>query len=148
MKIGIEPARQPEVEAMLRAGEQLALSAYPADECFLLDISELEQPGVTVWVARRNGIAQGMASLVIGREFPELKRLFVYEHARGAGLAGELLAAVEAHAREASASVIRLETGDRSAAAIALYEKRGYRHIARFGDYLDSASSVCMELTL
>ncbi|WP_268236635.1 hypothetical protein [Salinibacterium xinjiangense] len=36
----------------------------------------------------------------------------------------------------------------RSTAAVALYEKRGYRHIPRFGDYVDSASSVCMELAL
>ncbi len=148
MQIAIEPARQPDVEEMLRAGEDVAASIYPAEECFLLDIGQLDQPGVTVWVARRDGAALGMATLVMGRTFPELKRLFVYEHARGAGVAGALLDAVEKHARDASAGVIRLETGDRSDAAIALYEKRGYRHIPRFGDYVDSASSVCMELTL
>ena len=148
MEIAIEQARQPDVEAMLRAGEQVALSVYPGEECFLLDISELERPGVTVWVARRDGVALGMATLVMAREFPELKRLFVYEAARGAGLAGNLLDAVEKHARDASALVIRLETGNRSPAAVALYEKRGYQHIPRFGEYVGSASSVCMELTL
>ncbi|MGV8895148.1 MAG: GNAT family N-acetyltransferase [Rhodoglobus sp.] len=148
MQIAIEPARQPDVEEMLRAGEQFALSVYPAEECFMLDIGELDRPGVTVWVARRDGVALGMATLVMGRSFPELKRLFVYEHARGAGVAGDLLDVLEKHARDASAGVIRLETGDRSDAAVALYEKRGYRHIPRFGEYTDSASSVCMELTL
>ncbi|WP_309617140.1 hypothetical protein [Salinibacterium sp.] len=48
MPIAIEPARQPEVEAMLRAGEKFARALYPADECFMLDIGELESPGVTV----------------------------------------------------------------------------------------------------
>uniref|UniRef100_UPI00286B7FC8 GNAT family N-acetyltransferase n=1 Tax=Salinibacterium sp. TaxID=1915057 RepID=UPI00286B7FC8 len=146
--IAIEPARQPEVEAMLRAGEKFARSLYPADECFMLDIGELESPGVTVWVARRGGIAVGMASLVVSGEHPELKRLFVSEDARGVGPAGNLLDAVEKHARDASARVIQLETGNLSDAAIALYEKRGYRHIPRFGGYVGSQSSVCMELEL
>ena len=148
IEIEIEAARQPDVEAMLVAGEEFALSVYPVDECFLLDVSELEHPGVAVWVARRNGAALGMASLVTSGELPELKRLFVYDSARGSGVAGRLLAAIENQARDAAAAVIRLETGDRSTAAVALYEKRGYRHIPRFGDYVDSASSVCMELAL
>lgn len=148
MQIEIEPARQPDVEAMLRAGEEFALNVYPAEECFLLDVSELDRSGVTVWVARRDGSALGMASLVTTGEFPELKRLFVHDHARGSGVAGRLLDAIENQARDAAAAAIRLETGDRSTAAVALYEKRGYRHIPRFGDYVDSASSVCMELTL
>jgi putative acetyltransferase len=148
MQIEIEAARQPDVEAMLRAGEEFARSLYSEEECFMLDVAELERPGVTVWVARRDGVALGMASLVVGDEFPELKRLFVYDDARGGGVAGSLLDAVENHARDASARVIRLETGDRSTAAVALYEKRGYRHIPSFGDYVDSESSVCMELAL
>lgn len=148
MQIEIEHARQPDVEAMLLAGEQFALSVYPAEECFMLDIAELQQTGVTVWVARLGGAAQGMVALVTGHDVPELKRLFVYDAARGAGVAAQLLDAVEQYARDASAGVIRLETGDRSTAAIALYEKRGYRPIPRFGGYIGSASSVCMELTL
>ena len=148
MQIEIEPARQPDVERILRAGELAALSIYPAEECFMLDMSELERPGVTVWVARREGVALGMASLMSGGDIPELKRLFVYDHARGAGVAGRLLDAVESKARDTSARLIRLETGNRSTAAVALYQKRGYRHIPRFGEYVDSASSVCMELTL
>ena len=148
MQIEIEAARQPDVDAMLVAGEEFALSIYPVGECFLLDISELEHPGVAVWVARRDGVALGMASLVTSGELPELKRLFVYDSARGSGVAGLLLDAIENQARDAAAAVIRLETGDRSTAAVALYEKRGYRHIPRFGDYVDSASSVCMELAL
>lgn len=148
MQIAIEDARQPDVEAMLLAGEEFARSVYAEEECFMLDLTELERPGVTVWVARRDGIALGMASLVTAGAHPELKRLFVYESARGLGVAGGLLDAIEGHARDAGSTVIQLETGDRSTAAVALYAKRGYRHIPRFGQYAGSASSVCMELML
>ncbi|CAN5150179.1 GNAT family N-acetyltransferase [soil metagenome] len=149
MSISIEPARQPDVERLLRLGEEFALSLYPAEECFLLDVGELERPGVSVFVARVDGEALGMAALVAkGDGSAEVKRVFVEDRARGQGLAGELLAAVEAAGRDAGVRVIQLETGPRSVAAIALYEKRGYRHIPLFGQYVGSASSVCMEKAL
>jgi putative acetyltransferase len=149
MTIAVERARQPDVERLLRLGDEFALSLYPADECFLLDVSELEAPGVTVFMARLDGDAVGMAALVVKDDgSAEVKRVFVAEGARGQGLAGALLEAVEDAARDAEARVIQLETGPLSTAAIALYEKRGYRHIPLFGQYVDSASSVCMEKPL
>lgn len=149
MTIAIEPARQDSVERLLRLGEDFALSLYPAEECFMLPLSDLEKPGVTVFIARVDGEAVGMAALV-GKEdgSAELKRLFVEDRARGRGLAAGLLARVEGHALAAGVGVIRLETGTRSDAAIALYETRGYTHIPPFGEYIGSASSVCMEKAL
>ena len=147
MSIAVEPARQPDVERLLRAGETFARTLYSAEECFLLDVAELDRPDVTVFVARLDGVAVGMAAVVAGA-VPELKRLFVDDSARGRGLAAGLLEAAESHAREAGARIIRLETGTRSEAALALYEKHGYRHIPRFGQYVDSETSVCMEKSL
>jgi putative acetyltransferase len=147
--IAIESARQPEVERLLRDGEDFARELYAEDECFMLDISELEKPGVTVFVARVDGAAVGTAALVeAGDGSAELKRMFVDASARGGGIARRLIDAVEEHARGAGLRVIRLETGTRSAAAIALYERCGYVHIPRFGQYVDSATSVCMEKVL
>ena len=148
MSISREPARQPEVESMLLAGEQFARALYSEEECFLLDVSELDRPEVAVFVARLDGIAVGMVAVVGSGDSPELKRLFVDDSARGRGIAAALLAAAEGHARTAGARVIRLETGTRSTAAVALYEKHGYGHIPRFGEYIDSESSVCMEKVL
>jgi putative acetyltransferase len=147
--IAIEPARQPDVQRLLDAGGVFARSLYAEDECFLLDISELEDPGVTVWVARLSDDAVGMVALVDGGDgSAEIKRLFVDDSARGYGIAGALLAAVEERARETGVAVIRLETGPRSDAALALYEKHGYQHIPLFGQYIGSGSSVCMEKVL
>lgn len=149
MPVAIEPAAQPDVERLLRLGDEFALSLYPAEECFLLPVSELEKPGVTVFVARVDGVAVGMAALVArGDGSAELKRLFVRDRARGQGVASGLLDAVGGAARDAGVGVIQLETGPLSTAAIALYEKHGYRHIPLFGQYIGSASSVCMEKSL
>lgn len=149
MTIAIEPARQPDVQRLLDAGGVFARSLYDEDECFLHDLSELERPGITVWVARVHDEAIGMVALVSASDgSAEIKRLFVDDSARGSGIASGLLTAVEDFARGTGVAVIRLETGPRSDAALALYEKHGYRHIPLFGQYIGSGSSVCMEKVL
>ena len=146
ISIAIEPARQPEVEALLARGDEFAFGLYPADSCYLLDVSELEGPGVNMFVARVENVAAGTAALVErGDGTAELKRLFVDDSARGKGLAAGLLKAIEEHAQNASVRVIQLETGPLSYAAIALYEKHGYVRIPNFGQYVDDPTSVCME---
>lgn len=147
--IAIEPARQPEVERLLRLGEEFMLSHYPPESCYLLNVGELERPEVTVFVARVDGAALGMVALVSRDDgSAELKRMFVDAAARGQGLAGGLLVAVEEHARDAGARVIQLETGPEAAAAIALYSKHGYRRIPNFGQYVDDPHSLCMDKSL
>ncbi len=149
MTVAIEPARQPEVLALLESSDAFAAELYPPDSCYLLDISELEHADVEVFVARVDGVALGMAALVSrGDGSAELKRMFVDDRARGQRLAGGLLDAIEEHARAAGVSVIQLETGPKSLAALALYERHGYQHIPNFGPYIGDEFSVCMEKVL
>jgi putative acetyltransferase len=138
-----EPPRQPDIEELLRLSDEFAFSLYPADSCYLLDVAELERPGVTVFVARLDGRALGIAALVLGDAGAELKRMFVHEDARGKGVARGLLAAVEDAAVAAGVDELRLETGPLQHAAIALYERAGYARIPNFGPYVGDGFSVC-----
>ena len=140
-----EPPRQPDVEQLLRLSDEYAFSLYPAESCYLLDVSEPEHPGVTVFVGRdEDGRALGLAALVAkGDGTAELKRMFVHEEARGRGLAKALLRAIEGAASAAGVSELRLETGPLQHAAIALYERSGYARIPNFGDYVGDPYSVC-----
>ncbi len=148
--IAVESPRQPEVEALLHAGEAYARSLYPADSCYMLNLDELEAPGVHVLVARDGDqSALGMAALVNrGDESAELKRLYVDEAGRGRGIATTIMDALEQLAREQGIRVVQLETGPKQLAAIALYEGRGYSHIENFGPYVGDDFSVCMEKAL
>lgn len=148
--IAAEAPDQPDIRELLRLSDEYALSLYPADSCYMLDVAELEQPGVTLFVARSNGgTAIGIAAIVLrGDGSAELKRMFVSDEARGQGVAGALLAAVEEHAAAASVDRLQLETGPKQLAAIALYEKHGYGHIPNFGPYEGDEFSVCMEKVL
>ncbi|HEY1105373.1 MAG TPA: GNAT family N-acetyltransferase, partial [Agromyces sp.] len=63
---------------------------------------------------------------------------------RGLGVAGALLARIEADAAERGIDEIVLETGPRHLPALALYEKHGYRRIEQFGPYVGEEFSVCL----
>lgn len=145
MSIAIEPPRTPGIAELLRLGDEFTLSLYPAESCYLLDVSELEQPGVTVFVGRDSaGRALGMAALVVRSDgTAELKRMFVHEDARGKGLASALMDQLEATAAGAGVPALQLETGPLQYSAIALYEKRGYTRIPNFGPYVGDEFSVC-----
>jgi putative acetyltransferase len=147
--IAVEAPRQPDVVALLELGDKFTLSLYPADSCYLLDVSELEAPGVTVFVARIDGEALGMVALVDrGDGSAEIKRMFVHDRARGRGVGGAILAALIDHARGAGIRVLQLETGPKQLAAIALYEKLGFARIPNFGPYVGDEFSICMERAL
>ncbi len=74
----------------------------------------------------------------------EIKRMYVSDDARGRGIGRQLLRALEAKAHDLAVGRILLETGERQDAALALYERVGFRRVARFGEYSTSALSVCL----
>jgi DNA-binding MarR family transcriptional regulator/GNAT superfamily N-acetyltransferase len=64
----------------------------------------------------------------------EIKRMWVHDGWRGAGLGARLLRHLEERAREQGYAVVRLDTNDTLTEAIAMYERAGYRAIARYND--------------
>ncbi len=64
----------------------------------------------------------------------EIKRMWVHDGWRGAGLGARLLRHLEDRAREHGFAVVRLDTNDTLTEAIAMYERAGYRAIARYND--------------
>lgn len=145
--VGPVAARDPEVRALLEAlTAELAGEGYTAEQTFGYSTKQLEQQGVHLVGARRAGSLVGVAGLEVQAEgFGELKRFFVRPGARGSGIADALLTALLAHAREAGVRLVRLETGDRQQAAQAFYRRHGFRPVPRFGPYVSSETSVCLQ---
>ncbi|MGV1762579.1 GNAT family N-acetyltransferase [Rhizobium rhizogenes] len=126
-----------------------AESLYPAESNHLLDLSSLEKPEVTFWVARLDGNIVGCCSLVeAGDGTAEIKRMFVDPIARGQKVALRLMEVLEGMAAERKLTAVRLETSIYQPEAIALYRKSGYVEIEPFGDYTPDPLSLFMEKTL
>ncbi|WP_064710544.1 GNAT family N-acetyltransferase [Rhizobium bangladeshense] len=147
--IAQEPPRQEGVIRLLDLSDAYAGSLYPAESNHLVDLSSLEKPSVSFFVARNEGAIVGCCALVeAGDGTAEIKRMFVDPQARGLRIASGLMIALEAIAREKRLTAIRLETGIYQPEAIALYRKYGYREIEAFGTYLPDPLSLFMEKQL
>ncbi len=78
----------------------------------------------------------------------ELKRMYVTPSARGRRVGGEIIAALEAWARELGYTSAVLETGDLQPDAVALYTRCGYQRIPCFPPYDRLPVSICMRKAL
>jgi DNA-binding MarR family transcriptional regulator/GNAT superfamily N-acetyltransferase len=72
--------------------------------------------------------------LTDGQRVGELKRMWVHDDWRGAGLGSRLLRHLEDHARALGHGAVRLDTNAALAEAISMYQRAGYRAIARYND--------------
>ena len=71
--------------------------------------------------------------------------MWVEEAARGRGISRRVLNVLIAEAASAGVATLRLETGATSHAALALYEKTGFKRRGPFAGYRPDPLSVFME---
>ncbi len=92
-------------------------------------------PRGTFVVARSDGdpIACGALQPLDGGT-AEIKRMWVHDDWRGAGLGARMLRRLQDDARAAGYDVVRLDTNSALTEAIAMYERAGYRAIGRYND--------------
>jgi putative acetyltransferase len=128
---------------------ELAQGGYPPEEMFGYSAEKLAAGPVHLLGARDEGrlVAIGGIELQDG-DTAELKRMYVVPDRRGSGVADALMEALVGHARRHAVRLLRLETGDAQHAALRYYRRHGFVDIPRFGPYVDSTTSVCLERDL
>lgn len=138
-------ARARELIAALN-GELSAMYREPGANHFSLDPSETEPGRGAFFVAYLGGRAVGCGAVrLIDAGTAELKRMYVDPEIRGRGIGRRLVAGLEEEATALGARSLVLETGTRQAAALALYERCGFRRIPLYGEYARSPeTSICL----
>lgn len=134
--------------ALLHRSQALMRALFPPEDNFYLDIEALAAPDIRFFVARRGEDTLGTGALALRPGYGEVKSMFVAEAARGQGVAGALLARIEAEARAFGLPCLRLETGTLLHDAHRLYARHGFAPRGPFGDYPDAPSSIFMEKSL
>lgn len=123
---------QPDVVQLIEALDTYATSLYPPESNHLLDVAALCEPSVTFLVVRAGADAVGCGAVLRDpRGWGEVKRMYVRPDRRGRRVGATLLAQLEATARKAGLSLLRLETGIHNAAALALYRRAGFIECGR-----------------
>lgn len=72
-------------------------------------------------------------------DFAEVKRMYVRPEARGQGVADAIMARLIVETQSAGLSLLRLETGTESLAAIHFYRRSGFQNCAAFEPYASLA---------
>jgi DNA-binding MarR family transcriptional regulator/predicted GNAT family acetyltransferase len=92
-------------------------------------------PHGTFVVARSDGDPVACGGVMpLAEGVAEIKRMWVREDWRGAGLGARMLRHLEDEARTAGYALVRLDTNSTLVEAIAMYERAGYRSIERYND--------------
>jgi GNAT superfamily N-acetyltransferase len=97
---------------------------------------EFEPPaGMFVAIVDDGAVVAGGGFRRLAPGVCEVKRMWTQADHRRRGLASAVLTELEDRARSAGYHTVRLETGPRQPAAVALYTSRGYRRISAYGWY-------------
>jgi putative acetyltransferase len=147
-EIQIESPRAKGVPELIRALDDYLSSLYPPTSNHFLDLDQLAQPDIRLFVARRDGSPLACGALRMASGYGEVKRMYVSPAARGEGLGRAILARIESEARRAGLRVMRLETGNRQTEALSLYKSAGYVDCGPFGEYRPDPLSRFMEKQL
>ena len=124
-------------------------SFYPPESRHGFSVERLIADSVAFFVLRADGHPAGCGGIkMVGRDYGELKRMFVRPQFRGAGFGEMLVERLAAHALAHRVSLLRLETGIHQHAAIRLYERLGFYRIPPFGPYTNDPVSLCYEKRL
>jgi len=135
LQIEASSAPTDEVRSLIGELEAVLSAEYAPEQQHGLPLEAIFQPHIRFFLARLGGTAVGCGGVALFSDFAEVKRMFVRHAARGLGMAQAILARIEAEARSAKLSLLRLETGERQLAAIKLYTRAGFRRCPAFGVY-------------
>jgi putative acetyltransferase len=139
----------PEARSLIGELQTHLESFYPPESRHGFDVERLIKEEVAFFVLRADGRPAGCGGIkLFGREYGELKRMYVRPEFRGSGFGKLLVDHLAAHALANGVALLRLETGIYQQAAIRLYEREGFCRIAPFGPYTSDPLSLCFEKSL
>jgi putative acetyltransferase len=145
----VRPDHQDAAALIAELDAHLGSRGYPKASQHGYSIEKLLREAVAFFVIRCDGLAAGCGGVEIGgREYAEIKRMYVRPAFRRQGLAKTMLEHLAQYARKRDAVVLRLETGIYETPAMTLYEAFGFRRRSAFGEYREDPFSVYYEIAL
>jgi putative acetyltransferase len=136
--IEIIPVTAPDdgILEMVEKLDALMNGLYPPESTHLTPPEELSAGANRFFAVKVDGKLMGCGGFrVVGRNYAEIKRMYVDPSARGLGLAKALLNRLESESRLLGVLEMKLETGIFQPEAIGLFERCGYTQCPVFGDY-------------
>ena len=141
----------PEIAALLQTHLDHQMAISPPESVHALDLDALRVPDVTVWTVWQDGALLGCGALKqLDPAHGEIKSMHTAAAHRGKGVAAHLLTHILEEATRRGYRRLSLETGtaEAFAAALALYDRFGFRECPPFADYREDPHSAFLSLKL
>ena len=136
IEITLERPDSDDARALIQELEAYLIPLSPPESRHGYSIEKLIKEEVPFFIIRDNGTPVGCGGVkLFGSDYGEIKRMYVRPQFRGLGFAKLMLDHLADYARSHGVALLRLETGVAQQAAIALYERSGFRSIPPFGEY-------------
>ncbi len=136
VEITLERPDTDDAKTLIAELEAYLIPLSPPESRHGYSIEKLIQEEVPFFIIRDNGTPAGCGGVkLFGPDYAEIKRMYVRPQFRGLGFAKLMLDHLADYARSQGIATLRLETGIAQEAAIALYERSGFRRIPPFGEY-------------
>ncbi|WP_425043078.1 GNAT family N-acetyltransferase [Primorskyibacter sp. S87] len=153
IEIRVADPRSEDLRPLLAAHLSHSQDAGPQESNHTLDIADLCQPKIRLWVAYEAGSPVACGALkTLPDNTLEVKSVHVAKAARGRGLARQLMEHLHGVAEMAGADALVLETGANHlpeyTAARALYESLGYAYCGPIFGYEPDPNSAFMRLEM
>lgn len=144
MELTIErvSAASDEIRQLVAELDRALSGAYLPEQHHALSLDQLFDSNVRFFAARVDGVAVGCGGVAFYDGFAEVKRMFTRPIARRHGVAKAVLRRLEAEAKRAGHSVLRLETGMYQAEAIEFYVRAGFERCDAFGEYVSMSAQA------
>ena len=148
-EFSLERPDTPDATALIDELESHLASRYPAESRHGYNVEKLIREGVVFFVARIGTTPVGCGGIQLyGRDYGELKRMYVRPAFRGRGLGRQMLEQLAAHAAAQGVALLWLETGIHQTEAVRLYEGFGFWRRPPFAPYREDPLSVFFEKRL
>src|SRR5215469_894281 len=149
--IAVEDPRGLDVATVLARHLAAMREETPPAHVHALPASQLEEPAVTLFGARRAGVLLAVGAIRrLDAGHAELKSMHTLAEARGQGVGRAMLRHLLQVAADSGCRQVSLETGTMPVfePARALYLSAGFLPCEPFGEYTVNPYSVCMTLIL
>lgn len=141
--IAVETPLQDEVRTLVAELNAVLVELTPPEHCHHLTVEQMSDAATTVFIARENGAAIACGALKRHADgIGEVKRMYTRPSHRGRKIGEQMIARIEAMAREEGLKRLVLETGDQHHAAWKVYENAGFVRCGPVLDYADVKWSV------
>jgi GNAT superfamily N-acetyltransferase len=140
-----DPA-SPEARAMMEALWEEIETRYGFKAPNPFDPVCFEGTGSGFWIAFADNEPVGSIAIApLSEHEAELDIMYVAPFFRGSGIAKELMASLEQHAKENDLTIIKLRAGLPQPEALRFYEKMGFTRIPAFGKWINDSTAICFE---